>query len=115
MPTLDTYTIPTTFDPYQKLAGAWGVNWGKEGETTEVTLRFAPGRAADRVRETNWHESQRIEDLPDGGCEMRITVGNTLEMKPWIRQWGHECEVLNPPELRAEIAEEMRQAGELYD
>ena len=55
LPTLDTYTIPATFDPYQKLAGAWGVNWGKDGEVTEVTLRFAAGRAADRVRETNWH------------------------------------------------------------
>jgi predicted DNA-binding transcriptional regulator YafY len=35
-------------------------------------------------------------------------------MKPWIRQWGYECEVLSPPELRAEIAEEMRRAAAVY-
>jgi predicted DNA-binding transcriptional regulator YafY len=46
---------------------------------------------------------------------MRITVGSTTEMKPWIRQWGPDCEVLNPPELRAEIAQEMRQAAMFYD
>jgi predicted DNA-binding transcriptional regulator YafY len=114
VPTLDTYTIPATFDPYAKLAGAWGVNWGKDGEATRVTLRFAPGRAADRVRETHWHESQVIEDAPDGGCVLAITVGSTQEMKPWIRQWGPDCEVLAPPGLRREIAEEMRRAGENY-
>ncbi len=113
--TNDTYTIPTTFDPYQKLAGAWGVNWGKSDETSEVTLRFSPGRASERVRETHWHESQRIDDLPDGGCRLTIRVGSTQEMKPWIRQWGPDCEVVLPEALRQEIAAEMAQAAELYE
>lgn len=43
-----------------------------------------------------------------------LKVGATLEMKPWIRQWGYQCEVLSPPELRAEIAEEMRRAAGIY-
>ena len=115
VPTNDTYTIPETFDPYAKLAGAWGVNWGDGQTPAEVVLRFAAGRAADRVRETNWHETQVIESLPDGGCVLRITVGSTQEMKPWIRQWGADCEVLAPADLRCEIGEEMRQAGKLYD
>jgi predicted DNA-binding transcriptional regulator YafY len=115
LPTCDTYSVPATFDPYAKLAGAWGVNWGDGQTPVEVVLRFAAGRAADRVRETNWHESQVIEALPDGGCVMRIRVGSTQEMKPWIRQWGHECEVLAPAALRREIGDEMRKAGALYD
>lgn len=112
-PSLTTYEIPANFDPLQKLAGAWGVNWGK-GEVTEVVLHFSAGRAASRVRETNWHESQVIEDLPDGSCQMRIAVGSAQEMKPWIRQWGPDCVVVSPPSLRAEIAEDMRRAGEGY-
>ncbi|MCL4506664.1 MAG: WYL domain-containing protein [Chloroflexi bacterium] len=112
--TADAYAIPAGFDPYTLLAGAWGVNWGAGGQPTDVVLRFAAGRAAQRVRETNWHETQRIEDLPDGGCILNIQVGSTQEMKPWIRQWGCDCEVLAPAELRAEIGEEMKQAGELY-
>jgi predicted DNA-binding transcriptional regulator YafY len=115
--TADTYTIPAAFDPYTKLAGAWGVNWGDGSEAQEVVLRFAPGRASARVQETNWHETQRIEPDPgaEGGCILRITVGSTQEMKPWIRQWGCDCEVLAPPDLRREIGEEMRRAGALYD
>jgi CRISPR-associated endonuclease/helicase Cas3 len=112
-PTADTYTIPATFDPLAKLAGAWGVNWGS-GDPVEVVLRYPAKRTADRVRDTNWHETQVIEDLPDGGCILRIRVGSTQEMKPWIRQWGPDVEVLAPAELRKEIGDEMRRAGELY-
>jgi len=80
----------------------------------EVRLQFPPGRVADRVRESEWHYSQKREDLPDGGCILSVTVGSTLEMKPWIRQWGKDCEVLTPAELRREIAEEMRDAARMY-
>ena len=113
--TADTYTIPATFNPQEKLAGAWGVNWGDGGAPTDVTLRFSAGRVAQRVQETNWHESQRIEMLPDGRCLLHIKVGSTMEMKPWIRAWGPDCEVLAPETLRTEIADDMRKAGQLYN
>lgn len=114
IPTNETYSVPEDFNPLDKLAGAWGVNWGDGQQIQEVALRFLPGRAAKRVRETNWHESQVIEDAPDGGCIFRIRVGSTQEMKPWIRQWGPDVIVLGPSELRREIADEMRRAGEAY-
>jgi proteasome accessory factor B len=102
------------FDPYQYLHNAWGVNWGSGSEPVEVRLRFPAGRVADRVRESEWHYSQKRDDLPDGGCILAVTVGSTLEMKPWIRQWGKDCEVLTPEDLRREIAEEMREAARMY-
>ncbi len=104
---------PADFDPYRYLHDAWGINWGN-GELVEVRLRFPPGRVTQRVKESEWHASQQLEDQPDGGCIMTVQVGATLEMKPWIRQWGADCEVLGPAELRAEIAEEMRKAAEMY-
>jgi len=114
VPTDQPFTVPADFDPYQYLHNAWGVNWGSGSQPVEVRLRFAPGTAADRVRESEWHYSQRREDLPDGGCLLSVTIGSTLEMKPWIRQWGPDVEVLAPAELRREIAEEMRAAARLY-
>jgi predicted DNA-binding transcriptional regulator YafY len=109
----ERFEVPASFDPYQYLHNAWGINWGS-GEQIEVRLKFPPGRVTQRVKESEWHITQRIEDLPDGGCILSVHVGATLEMKPWIRQWGCECEVLSPLELRAEIAEEMRRAAALY-
>jgi proteasome accessory factor B len=112
-PTSEQFEPPGDFDPHAFLLNAWGINWGS-GETVEVRLRFPPGRVTQRVKESEWHISQRVEDLPDGGCILAVRVGATLEMKPWIRQWGADCEVLSPAELRAEIAEEMRRAAEIY-
>lgn len=111
--TAERFEVPSDFDPYHYLHNAWGINWGG-GEGVEVQLKFPPGRVAQRVKESEWHITQQIGDLPDGGCILTVRVGATLEMKPWIRQWGADCEVLSPPELRAEIAEEMRRAAEMY-
>jgi predicted DNA-binding transcriptional regulator YafY len=110
----ERFEIPDGFDPYEYLHKAWGINWGDGSNLHQVRLRFPPGRITERVKESEWHVSQEIEDLPDGGCVLSVRVGATLEMKPWILQWGPHCEVLSPPELRAEIAEEMRRAAEVY-
>ncbi|MDI3281619.1 MAG: WYL domain-containing protein, partial [Bacillota bacterium] len=107
----EQYEIPPDFDPHQQLAAGWGIMWGEE--TVEVRLRFSPA-AARRVKESVWHHSQRIEDAPDGGCLFSVCIANTMEIKPWIRSWGADVEVLSPPELRAELAEEVRAMARVY-
>ena len=49
------------------LRHAWGV-WGSDEAPQTVTLRFAPGIATRRVKETIWHPLERITDSEDGGC-----------------------------------------------
>lgn len=109
----DQFEIPATFDPTTMLTSAWGIIWNDEN-TVEVRLRFAP-RAAERVRESTWHSSQRIEDQPDGSCIFIVRVGSTMELKPWIRQWGADAEVLAPAWLRDEIGAEARALAALYE
>ncbi len=111
--TSEFFSVPEDFDPYQYLGDAWGINWGK-GELTQVRLRFT-GNAAERVADNVWHESQRLETCPDGSRVLTVRVGSTLEMIPWIRQWGSECEVLEPAELRDQIAEEARRMAAVYE
>ncbi len=106
------YEMRRTFDPYRYLARAWGVMGGDERIT--VKLRFSP-RVAYRVRESDWPCVNTMDDLPDGGCLMTLTVSHTLEMKPWIRGWGADCEVLEPENLRVEIAKDMIAAGRMYE
>jgi CRISPR-associated endonuclease/helicase Cas3 len=107
----ETYEIPGDFDAGALLAGAWGIMFGEELE--EVRLRFAP-RVVRRVYESIWHPSQQLEECIDGGCVLTVRVAHPLEMKPWIRGWGPDCEVLAPAWLRADVAEEMRRAAEAY-
>ena len=83
-------------------------------DVVEVVLRFS-ARVAYRVRESDWPGVVEVTDEPDGGCRMRLGVKHTLEMKPWIRGWGPDCEVLEPEELRQVIAEDMIAAAEVYE
>ena len=110
-PTDRPYEIPEGFDPYRYLSTAWGIMGGEE--TVEVRLRFSPN-VTWRVKESVWHPSQTLQALSDGGCLWTARVSHTLEMKPWIRGWGADCEVLAPEGLRREIVEDMQAAAELY-
>ncbi|MBK8985025.1 MAG: transcriptional regulator [Chloroflexi bacterium] len=105
------FIIPADFDLEARLASGWRIMAGDE--VNEVALRFA-AEANAQARERQWHPSQTVETTPDGGCILRVQVAEPLEMKPWIRSWGAQVEVLAPGWLRADIAAEMRQAAAQY-
>ncbi len=44
----------------------------------------------------------------------RGRVAGTREIRIWILGWGADAEVLEPAELRAELAEEHRRAADRY-
>lgn len=91
------FEIPEEMNLEKLLGSSWGVIWGET--TSEVKLKFSP-HVSRRVKESVWHPSQIIEDLPDGSCLVTMWVGSTLEMTPWIRGWGPDVEVMEPQELR---------------
>ncbi len=107
----ETFEPPPDFDGPRLLASAWSVMFGPD--PVEVRLRFSP-RVTRRVKESVWHPTQRLEDCDDGGCILSVRVAMPLEMKPFIRGWGPDCQVLAPEGLREEIASETRQAAQSY-
>jgi len=107
----ETFEVPPGFDGPGLLATSWGVMFGPE--PVEVRLRFSP-RVTRRVKESVWHPTQHIEDRDDGGCVLSVRVSMPLEMKPWIRGWGADCEVLAPEGLRGEVAQDIGKAAEAY-
>ena len=111
--TQDRYDIPEDFDPDSWLANAWGI-WSPDGTpVVRVRLRFRP-EIAHRVREAVWHRSQELTELADGGVELAVTVNGIVEIRPWILSWGDGVEVVEPPELRASVAEAVRAAAARY-
>ena len=80
---------------------------------TEVVLRFSPA-VADRVLETTWHSLQQTERTPDGGLLWRSTVSGVIEIRLWILSWGDDVEVLEPPELRQQVAAILARAASRY-
>lgn len=108
---------PERFEPPQGyragsvLAAAWDVIGDQA--PIQVVLRFSPA-VAGRVAETRWHRSQVVETRPDGSLLWRASIAGPLEIAIWILGWGADVEVLEPPELRARIAQQLRRAAGLY-
>jgi proteasome accessory factor B len=98
----EAFELPADFDFETLMGSAWGIIWG---EGIQVRLRFAAD-VAWRVRETKWHPSQQIDDLPDGGVEMTMSVASMMELGRWVRSWGDKVEVLAPDSLRQELRSE---------
>ncbi len=108
----ERYTIPEDFDPRALLAEAWGI-WFTDDPPVEVVLRFHP-RVAHRVVETRWHQSEKVEEQPDGSLIWRARIAEPQEMVPWIRGWGADVEVLAPSELREMMMGEAKVLATIY-
>jgi predicted DNA-binding transcriptional regulator YafY len=109
--TTTPFEIPADFDGPALLARAWGVMYGDE-EPVRVRLRFSHW-VTKRVKETLWHPTQQITDIPEG-CEWTATIGDIIEIAHWVRGWGADCEVLEPQQLRDELAKEARRLARIY-
>ncbi len=107
------YTVPDDFPGLELLRNAWSIYYGDA--MVHVTLRFHPD-VAKRVQETNWHPSQRLEwdEQRPGYLLVALDVADTTDLKPWIRAWGANCEVLEPVDLRDEMIGEARRLAYLY-
>ena len=95
------FVRPNDFSPEAFFANALGVLGGPGN--FEVVIRFTAA-VADRVREREWHESQQVRDLPEGGLELTLRLGALAEVEGWVLGWGKDAEVLQPPELRKRLA-----------
>ena len=84
------------------------------GETMTIRARFTPYQAR-WIRERQYHITQRLEELPDGGLIITFQVGGTEEARRWLLSFGADVEVLEPAELRAEIVEELQKLQKIYD
>jgi CRISPR-associated endonuclease/helicase Cas3 len=109
--TTERYEIPDDFDEQELLRHAWGI-WYSE-EPTTVRLKFSY-HVAQRVKESIWHLSERVEDTDDDGCIWTAKVGEVQEMVPWIRGWGADVEVLEPETLREALMAEAQRLALLY-
>ncbi|MGB8213616.1 MAG: CRISPR-associated helicase Cas3' [Anaerolineales bacterium] len=111
--TNEPYAIPPDFPGLEILHDAWSIVMGPE--TVRVVLRFSP-QVRERVLETRWHPSQQTLDDPEkpGWLRWQVQVADTLDLLPWVRGWGADCEALEPEELRGALVREAQELVELY-
>lgn len=107
----ETFERDPDFSPEQHMAQSFLT---ERGEPVDVAIRFDEHQAR-YIRERRWHETQKpLEELSDGGVVLRFRAGGLGEVKRWVMQWGAHAEVLEPAELRADVAEEVGRMQEIY-
>ena len=68
------------------------------GEPRLVRIRFSPEQAPYIV-ERQWHHSQKIENLPNGGVILSLRVASLWEVRHWLYGWADDAQILEPVEL----------------
>ena len=61
-----------------------------------------------------WAPDQRIGDEPDGAIILELQTSGWWDVKKWVLSFGAEARVLEPEELRSEMAEELSRARAGY-
>jgi proteasome accessory factor B len=108
---------PPDFDPAAHLASTFGVYLGDgngDGVLTTIKVRFAPA-VARYVLESKWHPSQVLTPQRDGSLLAEFQLASTEEFRSWVLSFGRKAVILEPEELRREVAEEIDAMRHAYD
>ena len=108
----EKFKVPDNLEVEKKLNEAWSI-WFREEEPTKVILNFS-SKVAGRVKESQWHSSQKITNLDNGELLAEFEISEPAEMYPWIRGWGIDVEILEPDYLRQRFIGEIREMGKKY-
>lgn len=97
--------------PADVFGASMGVFWG-DPETVEVEFD-AP--LAPFVRGRTWHDSQRVEERPDGTLRMRLDVSIDWALKSWLLGFGAGVRVLRPRALVDAVRDELSRGAGRYN
>jgi predicted DNA-binding transcriptional regulator YafY len=107
-----TFERPADFnlDAY----GANSVSGVRQGELTDVTVRFSP-IVAKAASAASVARDRTIVRNADGSIEITYRVAEPLEIVRWSLSWGTEGEVLAPPSARASARDLARAISRSYE
>ena len=108
----EKFELPLNYEVEKKLDQAWSI-WFRDKDPVAVVLKFS-SKVAGRVKESQWHSSQKITNLEGGELLAEFEISQPDEMYPWIRGWGVDVEILEPDYLRQRFIEEIREMGKKY-
>jgi len=95
----------------EKLTTSFGIFSGKPKAT--AVLRFSK-KAARWVADEEWFPEDTGRWLEDGRFELRLPYNNPTELVMEICRYGPDVEVVEPSDLRKQVAERLQGAADQY-
>jgi predicted DNA-binding transcriptional regulator YafY len=108
--TEDCFKVPDDFSFDDYVRHSFKV---MQDELYAVTVRISPSWAR-YIGEKIWHQSQRIQQLIDGGVEISFRVAGLDEIRQWVLSMGPEAVVLEPEGLKQSIRQSLEQTLSQY-
>ncbi len=108
--TPDAFAYPKSFDPEVMLDSTFDFFYE---EPADFKIWFSADQAR-YIKERVWSKTQKIEDQADGSIILTMRTGGMWAVKRWVLSNGAQAKVLEPEELKQEIAEELRAAYNIY-
>lgn len=105
------FKMPRNFEPDEFFADCYGITTNQD-EPKRIVIKAEPTQAK-YLRALPLHSSQR-EELHDNYSIFSYTMRNTYDLHERLLSHGSSIEVLEPPELKAQIIEELQQALNNY-
>ncbi len=108
-----TFAMPADFKLADVLHGAFGPHLPDEDGPHEILVEFAADKAA-YVTSRTWHDSQRVEVMPDGSVRVSMRLPALGPVNSWVLEWGAAARALEPNKLVEAIGEEARRTAAHY-
>ena len=109
-PSDETFTAPEDFDADALLETSFNLTFG---DPIAVKVRFSADQAR-YVKERRWAATQTLTDQPDGAVILELETSGRWDVKRWVLAFGADAELLEPDDLRQEIAGDLKGLAEAY-
>lgn len=106
------FADPIPFDAAEYFANSFGI-FQKDGEPSRIRIAFQP-QVRRVLEERQFHGSQRLSFRKDGRTVAEFRLSVVEDFMSWLLSFGATAEVLEPAELREQVAKAHREAAEIY-
>jgi proteasome accessory factor B len=106
----DRFELPDRYAVQSRFGPLFGL---MEEPPQKVVLHVHPD-IAHLFQECQWHPTQRVKPLPEGGLAVSFTAGGLEEIAWWVLSYGERVKVMAPPELVRLVTEKLTEALRRY-
>jgi predicted DNA-binding transcriptional regulator YafY len=106
------FAEPIDFDAAHFFEHSFGI-FQKDGEPIRVRVAFRP-QVVRLLEERQFHPSQRLTRRKDGRVVAEFRLTALEDFVSWVLSFGPLAEVLEPVELREDVARSHRDAASIY-
>ena len=108
----EIFTVKEDFDINKHIDPDFGI-WNSDKEPEKIELVFS-SNVNTFVLERTWHVNQECYQNEDGSVYLSFMSNQLQETFHWVMTFGSSVKVLNPPELKNLVQEEIKKMCEVY-